>query len=372
MSEVQSDLHNFDNNATGLVAFKYDFASNQMAASSDTLHQDNESVLGEGYVKYAKEHHETIEQEEKDVFSQILDKNMGDHGEFGFFDVFHVKLPKIIIDDGIHVYSNSESMEEAGLFTTVHHKTVRTADHEAPALDMSVTNLVVFEWIAMIILFFMFRVAGKRYKKSNDAPKGLQNLVEFYVEFVKESIVRPNLGSDRLTKSLSPYFIGLFFFILIMNLLGLVPGGHAPSGNLAVTGGLAIIAFLVINVVSIKEIGVGNYLKHLLGGAPWWLAFIMIPIEILSMFTKPFALTVRLFANMTAGHVILLSLIGLIFFFNTVFMAAVVVPFSIFIYLLELLVAFIQAYVFTILTAVFVGLALGDHVHEEVHAQPEH
>lgn len=378
MSKEQSALQNFDNQANAPVLFKQDVASNEHSQTheeNEKAHDENglehKSVFGEGYEQYAKEHHETVEQEEKDVFSEILDKNIGDHGQIGFYDVFQIDLPKILIDDGFHVYANAESMEEAGLFTTVHHQIVRTSDHESPALDMSVTNLVVFEWIAMIIIFVMFRLAGRKYKKSSNAPKGIQNLVEFYVEFVKESIVRPNLGNDRLTNSLSPYFIGLFFFILIMNLLGLVPGGHAPSGNLAVTGGLAIIAFFVINFVSIKEIGIRNYLKHLLGGAPVVLAPIMIPIEILSMFTKPFALTVRLFANMTAGHVILLCLVGLIFFFNTIFMALVAVPFSIFIYLLELLVAFIQAYVFTILTAVFVGLALGDHALED-HGEPEH
>ncbi len=372
MSKEQSALENFDTHVKAAVSFNQDLAANEQGQAkneNEKTHkqdgQESESIFGEGYVEYAKEHHETIEQEEKDVFSEILDKNMGDHDQIGFYDVFHIGLPKIFIDDGIHFYANAESMEEAGLFTTVDHNIVRASNNEAPALDMSVTSLVVFEWIAMIILFVMFKLAGRKYKKSSDAPTGIQNLVEFYVEFVKESIVRPNVGSDRLTNSLSPYFIGLFFFILIMNLLGLVPGGHSPSGNLAVTAGLAIIAFLVINFVSVKEIGIVNYLKHLLGGAPVALAPIMIPIEILSMFTKPFALTVRLFANMTAGHVILLCLVGLIFFFKTIFMAFVAVPFSIFIYLLELLVAFIQAYVFTILTAVFVGLALGDHAHDD-------
>jgi F-type H+-transporting ATPase subunit a len=157
-----------------------------------------------------------------------------------------------------------------------------------------------------------------------------------------------------------------------MNLLGLVPGGHTATGALGVTGALALTALIIINATAIREIGIGNWFKHLLGGAPIWLAPIMIPIEIISMFTKPFALTIRLFANMTAGHVVLLSLVGLIFYFAKLNIGTAVVlggiapisiAFSVFMICLELLVAFLQAYIFTILTAVFTGLAIGEHSH---------
>ena len=152
-----------------------------------------------------------------------------------------------------------------------------------------------------------------------------------------------------------------------MNLIGLIPGGHTATGSLAVTAALAICAFFVINVTQIKDVGVKAYLKHLLGGAPIALAPIMIPIEILSMFTKPFALTVRLFANMTAGHVVLLSLVGLIFYFKSFIVSPVSVGFSIFMYFIEILVAFLQAYIFVILTAVFTGRGMShEHAgHEE-------
>ncbi|MGE5478836.1 MAG: F0F1 ATP synthase subunit A [Chloroflexota bacterium] len=300
---------------------------------------------------------------EENVFSKLVAENTGDHAAYSFFDAFHLELPKIFVDDGFHFYINKHSMEQAGLFTEAHHKVVRTSDRQAPALDLSVTSLVLFQWIAMIILFVAFFFTARKYKKRGEttAPTGLQNLMETLILYVKEEIVAPNLNSAKLTNSLFPYFVGLFFFILVMNLLGLVPGGHSPTSNLAVTGGLAIIAFIVINATSIMQNGIVNYLKHLLGGAPWWLFPIMVPIEIISMFVKPFALTVRLFANMTAGHIILLSLLGLIFFFKTVAVAPITTGFSLFIYALELLVCFIQAYVFTILTAVFVGLAAGDH-----------
>ncbi len=339
--------------------------------SKDVLaeNQHIESEAAESHEEHASDIHN--EEAEKDIFGTVLNKNLGDHGEVGFYDVFHVGLPKIFIDDGFHFYWNKEEMEEAGYFTEVHHEVVRTSDHQPPALDVSITSLVIFQWIAMFLCLVMFKVAGSQYKAAkNYITQGFQTVIEFYVDFIRERVVRPNIG-DRLTESLTPYFISLYFFIIIMNLLGLIPGGHSATGNIAVTAGLAVTAFIVINITSIREIGLGKYLAHLTGGAPIWLAPIMIPIEILSMFTKPFALTVRLFANMTAGHIIILCLLGLIFFLKTWVVPPIAVGFSLFIYCLELLVAFIQAYVFTILTAVFVGLAIGDHSHEE-HAEHAH
>jgi len=131
------------------------------------------------------------------------------------------------------------------------------------------------------------------------------------------------------------------------------------------------MSFLVVNYVAIKDAGIGSWFHHLLGGAPIFLAPIMVPIEIVSLFTKPFALMIRLFANMTAGHIVLLSLVGLIFFFKSWMVTPVSISFSVFIYLLELLVAFLQAYIFAMLTSVFIGLALGDHAQHEDHHHAE-
>jgi F-type H+-transporting ATPase subunit a len=147
----------------------------------------------------------------------------------------------------------------------------------------------------------------------------------------------------------------------MMNMLGLLPGAHSPTGNIAVTGALAVTAYFVINGSSIRQIGLWGWLKELTGGAPIYLVIIMVPIEIISMFTKPFALTIRLFANMTAGHVVILSLLGLIFLFQLIAVVPFVSVFVLFIYFLELLVVVIQAYIFTILTSVFVGLAISPH-----------
>lgn len=335
---------------------------------SEEEHKSNEHDMHneqshDNHSEHSNESHTT---EEKDVFGTLLSQNMGDHHYLSFLGVGKVELPIILVDEGFHFYWNKQSMKDAGIFTYEHHEYVRASDHQPPALDFSITSLIVFQWLAIILLVIGFRKATSHYKNnSTRAPKGFTNMVETLFVYIRDEIVRPNVGGDHIANRLLPYFISLFTFILISNLLGLIPGGHSPTGNIAVTGALAVIAFLVINFTAIKEAGLGAWLKHLLGGAPWWLAPIMVPIEVLSLFTKPFALMIRLFANMTGGHVILLSLIGLIFFFESIFVSPVTVAFSLFIYFLELLVAFIQAYVFTMLTAVFVGLAIGDHAHEE-------
>ena len=163
--------------------------------------------------------------------------------------------------------------------------------------------------------------------------------------------------------------IATFFFILIMNLTGLIPFGATATGNIAVTAGLAIIAFIMIQFAAIRAHGVGQYLKHLTGGVHWALWPIMIPIEILGLFTKPFALCIRLFANMTGGHIVILSLIGLIFLFKSFVVAPVSVIFVLGIDMLELFVAFLQAYVFTMLTSLFMGFGMQADEHEESHAE---
>lgn len=311
---------------------------------------------------------QSTEQNEGNVFKEILSE-LGDHHGL-IIGPYHIAdLPIILVDDGLHIYPSVKAMEQAGLYEMHKGHPVKKGTEEPPKLDLSITNFVFFQWVAIIILFIIFKIASGKYKKApNKAPKGIQNLVEVLVLYVKNEIVAPNIGSKRAVERLTPYFLGLFFFILTMNLIGLVPGGHTATSAIGTTSALALTALFVINLTAILESGLGSWFKHLLGGAPVWLAPIMIPIEILSIFIKPFALTIRLFANMTAGHVVLLSLLGLLFYFKTLLISPVIVGFSVFIYLVELLVAFIQAYIFTMLTAIFVGLAIGhDHSEEAGH-----
>ncbi len=227
-------------------------------------------------------------------------------------------------------------------------------------LDLSITKHVVFLWIAAIILLILMRYTASRYKKSL-IPKGIANVIEMIVTFIRDEIAAPTIGENYAVKFL-PFLGTIFFFILTCNLLGLLPYGATATSNISVTGSLALISFLMIQGAGMKKNGVLGYIKGLIPhGVPVFLIPIMFVVELLGLFTKPFALTIRLFANMTAGHVVILALIGLIFILKTPFISPVSILFALFIYLLELLVALIQAYIFTMLSSLFIGMA----IHQE-------
>jgi F-type H+-transporting ATPase subunit a len=235
--------------------------------------------------------------------------------------------------------------------------------------DISITKHVVMMWIASAILLIVFTAVGSTYKNisGRQAPGGLANAMEALVEFIRLDVAKSNIGHGY-EKHL-PYLLTVFMFILVCNLLGLIPYGATATGNVNVTLTLAVFTFFITQIAAFKAHGVKGYLQHLTAGTHWSLWFIMVPIEIIGQFTKPFALTVRLFANMTAGHIIILSLIFISFILKSYIVAvAVSVPFAIFIYLLELFVAFLQAFVFTMLSALFIGLATAHEGHDEEHA----
>jgi F-type H+-transporting ATPase subunit a len=300
-----------------------------------------------------------------EVFTHLLSE-LSDHHGFVWFDKHLLDLPVILVDEGkADFYGSEHSMEAAGKYTMLKGHVVKKADMKPPQWDLSITNYVFFEWIAMALVLLLVRFAVGRYKKNpTKAPSGVQNALEAVVLYLRDEVVYANIPSRKAAERLLPYFLSTFFFILTLNFLGFLPGGHAATGSLSVTAALAFTAFLMINVTQIRESGIGAYLSHLTGGAPWALWPIMIPIEILGIFTKPFALAMRLFANMSAGHMVLLVLMGLIFFFKSWAVAPASVGFSVFIYFLELLVMFLQAFIFTMLVAVFTGLGIGDHGHE--------
>jgi F-type H+-transporting ATPase subunit a len=233
------------------------------------------------------------------------------------------------------------------------------------SIDLSITRHVIFLILSAVILLVLGLLAARSVRK-NPVPRGLSNALEVVIVFIRDEIAIPNMGQGGV--AYVPYLITTFFLILIMNLFGLIPLGATATGNLAVTGGLAVIAFVMIQVSAIRANGIKNYFAHLTGGTPLWLWPIMVPIEIIGLFTKPFALCMRLFANMTGGHIVILALLGFIFFARSFLLAPIPVVFVVGIYLLELLVALIQAYIFTMLTSLFMGLGM---VHEE-HAEAEH
>jgi len=246
---------------------------------------------------------------------------------------------------------------------------------EVAGYDISITKHVVMMWIAAIILILVGSAAGAGIKKisTKQAPSGVANVMEALVDFIRLDVAKSNIGHGY-EKHLS-YLISVFFFILVCNLLGLIPYGATATGNINVTLTLSVFTFFITQIAAFKELGVSGYAKHLTAGTHWSLWIIMIPIEIIGQFTKPFALTIRLFANMTAGHIIILSLIFISFILQSYIVAAAVsVPFAIFIYLLEIFVAFLQAFVFTMLSALFIGLATAHESHDshELEASGHH
>ena len=236
-------------------------------------------------------------------------------------------------------------------------------------IDVSPTRHVVFMVVAALLVFVTVRIAGwqvQRRQRLGRAPGGFGGAIEAIVLFVRDDVAIANIGHGG--ERFVPYILTLFFFILYCNLLGLMPWGATPTGNLAVTGALALTAFLTIEISGFRALGPKGYLKTIVfvppgmhGAGAVLMALIMTPIEIIGKLVKPFALTLRLFANMTAGHFVILALLGLVFIFGSWTVAAGSVAFVVFMMLLELLVAFLQAYIFALLTSVFSGMM--QHAH---------
>ncbi|MBN1132442.1 MAG: F0F1 ATP synthase subunit A [Bacteroidales bacterium] len=231
-------------------------------------------------------------------------------------------------------------------------------------LDFSITKNVFMMMLSVVILIWLFLSLAKSYKKSGiSEPRGIQGLLEPLIVFIEDEVARPNIGEQKYARYM-PYLLAVFFFILINNLMGLIPFfpfGANVTGNIAVTMVLALFTLLITTFS-----GNRGYWQHIFNtpGVPVWLSPIMIPVEIIGMFTKPFALMMRLFANITAGHIVVLSLIAMIFIFKSLVMAIPSVLMVLFMDLIELLVAFLQAYIFTLLSALFIGLAMPEHHHD--------
>lgn len=236
-------------------------------------------------------------------------------------------------------------------------------DETSVPLDFSITKAVFGMMVAAVIMLWLLLSLARSYKKSGiSAPRGLQGVLEPVVLFIRDDVAIPNIGEKKYSRFM-PYLLTVFFFILINNLLGLVPVfpfGANVTGNISVTFVLATFTFLITQFSANR-----THWRHVFAapGVPFWLLPIMIPIEIVGLISKPFALMIRLFANITAGHIIVLSLVALIFIFESVWVSPASILFVLFMDCIELLVAFLQAYVFTLLSALFIGMA----THEEEH-----
>jgi len=223
-------------------------------------------------------------------------------------------------------------------------------------IDLTITNHILMMWIVSALLILAF---GLSFRRKSMIPKGLANALEATVVYLRDDIILPNMGTEGM--KYAPYLLTAFFFVLLCNLLGLVPGAATATGNIGVTATLAMLTLIVEQIAGIKKHGVWGNMKHLIpGGLPVFLIPIMIPVELVSMMAKHIALAIRLFANMIAGHITILAIMSLIFIFKSWIIAPAPLLIIVFCALLEILIAFIQAYVFTILSAVFIGASLSE------------
>ena len=352
---------------------------------------------------------------EVDVAALMI-HHVTDSHDWHFFDIpqgdgnytpVAIHLPWILYSSqsGLEFYPSTEALLATGKYA-VHHEHVipilpkgpenhadiigthdhaensdhSSASHEAyekdpgtMLLDFSITKTVLQIMIVGLMLILVFTSIAKSYRnRPGQAPKGLQSLLEPVILFVRDDIAKPNLQGKH--EKFLPYLLTLFFFIWFSNILGLTPLNSNISGNVSVSVALAILTFLITTLYASK-----SYWGHIFWfpGVPLPVKFLMLPVELVGMFTKPFALTVRLFANIAAGHLMILALIGLIFILGKggssigagLGIAPLTVAFGIFVFCLEVLVAAVQAYVFTLLTAVFIGQAMEDHSHDHHEAE---
>lgn len=334
-----------------------------------------------------EEWQEEIAQEEFKAGDMIIE-HITDAYEWHIITLGHthitVPLPVMLYDKGEFHFFMSSALHHnhgnhMGYFVSKEGfnsgKLVRkeaSGEEVRPTLDFSFTKNVMAIFFSMFLLGWIFISVANSYKKrKGKAPKGLQSLLEPIILFVRDDIARSSIGEKRYERY-TPFLLTIFFFILINNLLGIIPffpGGANITGNIGVTGVLAAFTFIITTYSANK-----NYWVHIINapGVPWWLKIpvpLMPIVEIMGVFTKPFVLMVRLFANMSAGHIIILGFVSLIFIFGEISqglgygVSIVSVGFSIFMDVLEILVAFIQAYVFTLLSALYFGMATEEAHH---------
>ena len=334
--------------------------------ASDTKKEENTGKDGlKAEIKAFIDHH----LQDSHDFTLFSDKETGHH--YGF------PLPIILWDNGIKVFSSSkfhhgETVTEVdGNYYKLHHSKIYKTDAagtlnfdehhhatNAKPVDFSITKNVVSMLLIALLMFWLFSRLAKSYKKNNGIPTGVGRFLEPLVLFVRDEIAIPNIGEKKYKKYMS-FLLTVFFFIWLLNLLGMTPLGVNVTGNIAVTFALALIVFLITNLTANK-----NYWGHIfwMPGVPTLMKVVLAPIELLGVFIKPFSLMIRLYANMTAGHVVIMSIVGMMFLFKSWIGSPLSFGLAFALSILELLVAALQAYIFTMLSALYFGSA-----NEEAH-----
>lgn len=304
------------------------------------------------------------------AFEHILDSHSWHLWGEGH-DAVAIPLPVIIYSNvkGLQVFSSARFDHGHAAYEgySLREEHIVSENPNETVLDFSITKNVAQMFISVIVLLLLFTSIAKAYQKQGvtSAPKGKQSFFEPLIVFVRDDIAKSNIGHGY--EKYVPYLLTVFFLILLNNIFGMLPIGANLTGNIAFTLVLSAITLIVTNINGNK-----HYWHHIFAPpAPKAIWPILVPIEIVGILTKPFALMIRLFANMTAGHIIIISLIGLIFIFETIAVAPVSVAFALFIDVLECLVAFLQAYIFTMLTALFIGTAVADHNEDGVHNEDD-
>lgn len=345
------------------------------AESGTNDHKTEASHHEEGPINTPEKIHSYIEHHLQDshYFNFFTDGETGKH--YGF------SLPVILWDNGIHMFSSGKFehgksiVEDNGSYFILHHGKIYSTDAEgtittneeghvtnAKPLDLSITKSVVGMLFTGLLMLLLFGSLAKGYKKGQ-IPTGVGRVLEPLVIYVRDEIARPNIGEHKYRKFMG-FLLTVFFFIWIVNLLGLTPLGLNVTGNISVTFCLALFTFFIVQFSANK-----SYWGHIfwMPGVPVPMKIILAPIEVLGMFTKPFSLMIRLFANMTAGHFVLMSLIALMITMKAAFgpvgSTGMSLVLSLFLMVIELLVAFLQAFIFTMLTSLFIGMAVQDDHH---------
>tara|TARA_R110002050_G_scaffold293182_1_gene449372 strand:+ start:45221 stop:46243 length:1023 start_codon:yes stop_codon:yes gene_type:complete len=315
--------------------------------------------------------HHLLDSHDFGLYSYVSDEGESKH--IGF------PLPVILWDNGLQLFSSSklhhgeDVVKSNGNYYKLYHGKIYktdaegTIDHDeqhhvinAKPLNFSITKNVFTIFIIGLLMFFMFGRMAKKYKTSN-MPKGFGRLLEPIILYIRDDIAIPNIGKKHYKRYMS-FLLTVFFFIWIINLLGLTPLGVNVTNNIAVTLALALLTYLITTFTANK-----NYWGHIfwMPGVPWPMKIILAPIELLGTFIKPFSLLIRLYANITAGHIVLMSIIGLMFIFKNWLGSSLSFGLAFVLSLLELLVAALQAYIFTMLSALYFGSAVEEHHHDD-------
>jgi len=333
---------------------------------SNTEHQETKSEL-KSEIKADINHHV------KDAYSFVFFSSTESGKSWGF------PLPVILIDNGLHLFMSSKfehgkklvhigetyyKLYDSKIYKTNAAGTINYNAHNIPTnkkpLDFSITKSVLSIMFLIVVLVTLFSNLAKSYGKNNSIPTGIGRFFEPVVLYIRDEIAIPNIGEKHYKKYMN-YLLTIFFFIWFSNLIGITPFGINITGNIAVTFALAMLTFFITQFSGNK-----NYWMHIfwMPGVPWPMKIILAPIELLGVFIKPFALMIRLFANIFAGHIVIYSILGLIFIFKNFLGSSMGFALALLLSVLELLVAVLQAYIFTVLSALYFGFATQEHAEE--------